>query len=76
VGFAPAGRPKIAIAALVEHGGHGGDVTAPIVMEIVHNYFDNVDPADKDAPHVGLPRRHNHNVELPDATPDGEDEAP
>ncbi|HLK90405.1 MAG TPA: penicillin-binding protein 2 [Polyangia bacterium] len=75
VGFAPAGRPKIAIAALVEHGGHGGDVTAPIVMEIVHNYFDNVDPADKDAPHIGLPRRHNHSVELPE-TAEGEGEAP
>jgi penicillin-binding protein 2 len=77
VGFAPAGRPKIAIAALVEHGGHGGDVTAPIVMEIIHNYFDNIDPADKDAPHVGLPRRHNHNVELPEtADGDGEGDAP
>src|SRR4029453_16275613 len=26
VGFAPAGRPRIAFAVLVEHGGHGGDV--------------------------------------------------
>jgi penicillin-binding protein 2 len=57
VGFAPAGRPKIALAVLVEHGGHGGDVAAPLAMEIVHNYFETVAPADKDAPHVGLPRR-------------------
>ena len=42
VGFAPAGRPKIALAVLVEHGGHGGDVAAPVAMEIVDNYFDNV----------------------------------
>ena len=35
VGFAPAGRPKIAIAVLVEHGGHGGDVAAPLAMEII-----------------------------------------
>ena len=58
IGYAPAGRPKIAFAVLVEHGGHGGDVAAPLAMEIVRNYFDNVDPADKDAPRVGQTRRH------------------
>jgi penicillin-binding protein 2 len=68
VGFAPAGRPKIAVAALVEHGGHGGDVAAPVAMEIIHNYFDNVDPAGKDAPHLGLPRRHKNLVEAPTTT--------
>jgi penicillin-binding protein 2 len=57
VGFAPAGRPKIALAVLVEHGGHGGDVAAPPAMEIVDKYFETVAPADRDAPHVGLPRR-------------------
>ena len=40
VGFAPAGRPRIALAVLVEHGGHGGDVAAPLAMEIVDNYFE------------------------------------
>jgi penicillin-binding protein 2 len=68
VGFAPAGRPKIAIAVLVEHGGHGGDVAAPVAMEIIHNYFDSVDPADRNAPRVGLPRRRNHVVEAPETT--------
>ena len=57
VGFAPAGRPKIALAVLVEHGGHGGDVAAPLAMEIVDKTFETVFPADRDAPHVGLPRR-------------------
>ena len=57
VGFAPAGRPRIAFAVLVEHGGHGGDVAAPVAMEIVHNYFETVAPADQIAPHLGLPRR-------------------
>jgi penicillin-binding protein 2 len=57
VGFAPAGRPRIALAVLVEHGGHGGEVSAPIAVEIVNNYFDTVAPADKNAPHLGLPRR-------------------
>jgi penicillin-binding protein 2 len=75
VGFAPAGRPKIAVAALVEHGGHGGDVAAPVAMEIIHNYFESVAPADKEAPHVGLPRRR-HTVEGPTTTAAGEDLAP
>ncbi len=29
-GFAPADKPRIAFAVLVEHGGHGGDVAAPV----------------------------------------------
>src|SRR5450432_2212339 len=58
VGFAPAGRPRIALAVLVEHGGHGGEVAAPIAVEIVNNYFETVAPADvKNVPRVGLPRR-------------------
>jgi penicillin-binding protein 2 len=68
VGFAPAGRPKIAVAVLVEHGGHGGDVAAPVAMEIIHNYFESVAPADRDAPHVGLPRRRHNQVEAPETT--------
>jgi penicillin-binding protein 2 len=64
IGFAPAGRPRIAFAVLVEHGGHGGDVAAPIATEIVRNYFDTVAPADRDAPRVGkAARRAAWNVE-------------
>ena len=80
VGFAPAGRPRIAVAVLVEHGGHGGDVAAPVAMEIIHNYFDSVAPADREAPHVGLPRRHKNVVEAPapaaDAPEPAAEEAP
>jgi penicillin-binding protein 2 len=57
VGFAPAGKPKLAIAVLVEHGGHGGDVAAPPAMEIIHNYFETIAPTEKDAPRVGRPKR-------------------
>jgi penicillin-binding protein 2 len=62
VGFAPAGRPKIALAVIVEHGGHGGDVAAPVASEIVDNYFETVAPADKAAPKVGLPRRRGGGI--------------
>lgn len=57
VGFAPAGEPKIALAVLVEHGGHGGEVAAPLAMDIVNNYFDTLAPEQKNAPKVVLPRR-------------------
>ncbi|MDB4982396.1 MAG: Cell division protein FtsI [Myxococcales bacterium] len=47
VGFAPAARPRIALAVLVEHGGHGGEVAAPLAVEIVNNYFETVAPDQK-----------------------------
>jgi hypothetical protein len=50
VGFAPAAKPRIAFAVLVEHGGHGGSVAAPVAVEIVENYFDTVVPPDERNP--------------------------
>jgi penicillin-binding protein 2 len=41
-GFAPASKPRIAFAVLVEHGGFGGETAAPIASEIVDGYFDSV----------------------------------
>jgi len=35
VGFAPTEAPKIAIAVLVEHGGHGGVTAAPIAEKVI-----------------------------------------
>ncbi|MHB9023402.1 MAG: penicillin-binding protein 2 [Armatimonadota bacterium] len=35
VGFAPAERPIIAVAVLVEYGGHGGAVAAPIAERVI-----------------------------------------
>jgi penicillin-binding protein 2 len=58
VGFAPASRPRIAVSVLVEHGGHGGDVAAPLAVEIVDNYFETVAPDQKSVAKLGLPRRH------------------
>ena len=49
-GFAPAAKPKIAFAVLVEHGGHGGAVSAPVAVEIVENYFDTVVPPEERNP--------------------------
>jgi penicillin-binding protein 2 len=49
-GFAPAAKPRIAFAVLVEHGGHGGAVSAPVAAEIVENYYDTVVPPDERNP--------------------------
>ncbi len=35
IGFAPAGDPKVAVAVLVEHGGTGGSVAAPIARAVI-----------------------------------------
>ena len=42
-GYAPASDPKIAFVVLVEHGGKGGRVAAPVAMEIVRGYFGHSD---------------------------------
>lgn len=39
VAFAPAENPEIAIAVLIEHGGHGGSVAGPVVRAVFQEYF-------------------------------------
>ncbi len=41
-GFAPADHPTIAVVVLVEHGGIGGQVAAPIARTIIDGYFTKV----------------------------------
>ncbi len=41
IAFAPAEDPTIAIAVVVEHGGHGGSVAAPIARKIMDLYLLN-----------------------------------
>ena len=38
-GFAPADKPRIVTVVLVENGGHGGAVAAPIARDILKAYF-------------------------------------
>lgn len=38
--FAPADKPEIAVTVLVEGGGEGSDVAAPIVKKILEKYFE------------------------------------
>lgn len=39
VAYAPAEAPEIAVATLVEHGGHGGATAAPITKQVIEAYF-------------------------------------
>ncbi|MFT4578205.1 MAG: penicillin-binding protein 2 [Nitrospinales bacterium] len=47
VAFAPYEKPEIAVAVLVEHGGHGGTTAAPIAQKVFKKYFQlyPLDPA-------------------------------
>ena len=39
IAFAPVKKPQLAIAVIVENGGHGGSVAAPIAREIFDKYI-------------------------------------
>jgi penicillin-binding protein 2 len=39
VAFAPVEKPEIAMAVLVEHGGHGGGAAAPIAKTAIESYM-------------------------------------
>jgi len=39
IGFAPADKPRIALAVLAENGGHGGTVAAPIARKVMDYYL-------------------------------------
>jgi penicillin-binding protein 2 len=40
VAFAPIDAPRIAVTVLVEHGGHGGSVAAPIAKRVIETYLE------------------------------------
>jgi penicillin-binding protein 2 len=39
VAFAPAEEPRIAVAVLVEHGGHGATAAGPVAREMIRTYL-------------------------------------
>jgi penicillin-binding protein 2 len=41
IAFAPAAEPKIAVAVLIEHGGHGSTSAGPIAREMIRTYLEN-----------------------------------
>ncbi len=47
VAFAPVEDPRIAVAVVVENGGHGGSVAAPIARQVMDAYFGYSPPQDE-----------------------------
>ncbi|HID28920.1 MAG TPA: penicillin-binding protein 2, partial [Desulfobacterales bacterium] len=41
IAFAPAEEPKIAVAVLIEHGGHGSTEAGPVAREMIKTYLRN-----------------------------------
>lgn len=41
VTYAPIEAPRIVVAVLVEHGGHGGSAAAPVAREVVMRFLEN-----------------------------------
>ena len=44
VAYAPSKNPQIAVVVLVEHGGHGGSVAAPLARRVLAAYFGIEEP--------------------------------
>ncbi len=44
VAFAPKDNPQIAIACVIEHGGHGGSSAAPVVHDVLAKFFELYPP--------------------------------
>jgi cell division protein FtsI/penicillin-binding protein 2 len=51
VGYAPAGDPEIVIAVMIEHGGEGPTVAAPLFRRLVEAYF-GIEPAETPTPQL------------------------
>lgn len=47
VSYAPLDKPQIAVAVLVEHGGHGGEAAAPMAKKVFEKFIEMQKPADK-----------------------------
>ena len=39
IGFAPAAAPRIAVAVIIEQGGHGGEVAAPLGGQLMGDWL-------------------------------------
>ncbi len=55
VAFAPVDAPTIAVAVLVENGGHGGATAAPLATRIIEAYFDQNESASPVETQVAAP---------------------
>jgi penicillin-binding protein 2 len=47
IAFAPKDHPKIAAACIIEHGGHGGSASAPVIHDVFQRFFQLYPPPPK-----------------------------
>ena len=40
IAYAPSDHPQIAVAAVIEHGGHGGSSAGPVVKQVMQKFFE------------------------------------
>src|SRR4029450_13164756 len=60
VAYAPVDNPQVAIAVLVEHGGHGGDAAAPMAKKVFEKFIElQKQSTDKQQVRVDGERRAN-----------------
>jgi membrane peptidoglycan carboxypeptidase len=50
IAFAPKDHPQIAVACIIEHGGHGGDTAAPVIKATMERFFQLYPPIPETAP--------------------------
>ena len=53
IAFAPVEAPRIAVAVLVENGGHGGSTAAPIARQVIDAYLGGTPLVTKEESHDG-----------------------
>ncbi|HXZ87537.1 MAG TPA: penicillin-binding protein 2 [Candidatus Binataceae bacterium] len=53
IAFAPVDHPKIAIACIIEHSGHGGSSAGPVVKAVMQKYFEMNPPQGGPPPKAG-----------------------
>jgi penicillin-binding protein 2 len=58
VAYAPQENPSIAVAVLIQHGGHGGSVAAPVARRIIEATLLPQDPGIR---RVAFEERHDEN---------------
>ncbi len=62
--FAPVKNPKIAIAVVVENGGHGGSVAAPIAGQVIEAYLNQFSDEELNTP-AKKPSTEKHQDKMP-----------
>lgn len=71
IGYAPADDPKIAVAVLVENGGHGSSTAAPIARQVIDFYLLGKEPQ-LVKPSTRKPAREPAQETVPERAPEQE----